>query len=128
MIFALVGVIVIWLFSPELPMKRVFVALLLSTIYMYLFSNIKVLSTNRLFNICGKYCLPIYLVHCYLTAGTRIALKVAHNNNIWLYVASGMVLGVIVPIVVYRICEKYSCLEFVFHPVNFLQRVRFMNC
>lgn len=30
-------------------------------------------------------------------------------------------------VVVYRICEKYACLEFVFHPIKFLQYRGILN-
>lgn len=44
-----------------------------------------------------------------------------------IYIVAGMSLGVIIPIVVYKICMRFKSLEFIFKPVKGLQKIRFMR-
>ncbi len=54
-------------------------------------------------------------------------LQHLHIENIWIYIVAGMSLGVIIPIVVYKICMRFKSLEFIFKPVKGLQKIRFMR-
>ena len=101
-------------------MKSIVNAFLLSMIVLTAFCSFDCVKSIWLFNICGRYCLPIYLLHSYLTAGTRVVLKVLHINNIYLYLVFGIVLGVIIPIMVYKACNSYKCLNWVFKPTLLL--------
>ena len=103
-------------------MERIVNAFLLSMIVLTAFCSFDFLKSVWLFNLCGKYCLPIYLLHSYLTAGTRVVLKVLHINNIYLYLVFGIVLGVIIPIILYKFCNLYKCLRWVFKPVLLLDK------
>lgn len=95
-------------------------AFVLSITSIIFFNNLKILFSNKVFLLCGKYCLPIYLLHCYMTAGTRIIYKYLGISNISIYIASGMILGVLVPVFFYKFCEKYSSLNILFKPIKFL--------
>ena len=114
------------LYSGDLTNKfyDVFIALALSLIVLECFWNFQSFSKVWLFNLCGKYCLPIYLIHCYLTAGTRIILHYFHVNNSAIYISSGMILGIFVPILVYKICLQKEFLFFIFKPIQELKNIR----
>lgn len=108
--------IVVVLLGSVSGLGKILRALLLSLIVLSVFCSFSSIKSIRLFNLCGKYCLPIYLLHSYLTAGTRVVLKAIQCDNILLYLSSGMVLGVVLPITVYKICSFNKCLEWVFRP------------
>lgn len=114
------------LYSGDLTNKfyDVFIALALSLIVLECFWNFHSFSKVWLFNLCGKYCLPIYLIHCYLTAGTRIILHYFHVNNSAIYISIGMILGIFVPILVYKICLQKEFLFFIFKPIQELKNIR----
>lgn len=108
--------IVIVSFGSLCGLEKIFRALLLSLVVLSAFCSFISIKSISLFTLCGKYCLPIYLLHSYLTAGTRVLLKAIHCNNILLYLSSGIVLGIIIPILTYKICNYHKCLGWVFRP------------
>ena len=110
-------------FYINIRISKAIIAMTLSLAVVISFIKCKALSDNKLFLLCGKYCLPIYLVHCYFTAGTRVVLKALCIKSVSPYLVSGMVLGVFAPIVIYEVCSRIHFLEFVFKPANVLQRI-----
>lgn len=127
LLFILIGYLLLVNLNLNNYVYRPLIAFLLSIFVIICFANYSVLNTNKLFVVCEKYCLPIYLVHAYLTAGTRVIFQHLHIENIWIYIVAGMSLGVIIPIVVYKICMRFKSLEFIFKPVKGLQKIRFMR-
>lgn len=97
-------------------LEKIVDAVLISLIILSAFCSFESLKSVWLFNICGKYCLPIYLLHSYMTAGTRVILKAVHINSIWIYLSSGIVLGIIIPIIFYKLCDTHKRLQWIFKP------------
>lgn len=103
-------------------LEKLFFATCLSFIIISSFCTFDILRNIWLFNLCGKYCLPIYLIHSYMTAGTRVILKMLHCESLWLYFCSGIVLGVLVPILFYNFCASFECLKWIFKPAVLLKK------
>lgn len=89
---------------------------ILSVLSILAFANFKLLKTNKILIICGKYSLPIYLIHCYFTAGTRIILNKLNVDILLIYLILGITLSIAVPIVLYKFCCKYESLSWIFKP------------
>ena len=67
----------------------------------------------------GKLSMPIYLAHIICASGTRIALKMAGVESVAIYLAAGMIAGIVLPIIAYNLCKKYGFLFiFEYSPVN----------
>lgn len=89
---------------------------ILSVLSILAFTNFKLLKTNKILIICGKYSLPIYLIHCYFTAGTRIILNKLNVDILLIYLILGITLSIAVPIVLYKFCYKSESLSWIFKP------------
>ena len=101
---------------------RIFVvANLVSAICFYLISKTEV---NCLLRVMGENTLQIYVIHCFVTAGLRLVFKVAGINSLFLYMIVGTILGVLIPVVIAKICTRIYCLNFVFQPTKTIQRLR----
>ena len=71
---------------------------------------------KRFLLLINKYSFPIYLLHTIFTAGIRLILSAFGIKVFIIHVACGMTLGVIIPIIVEKITEKFSLLNFFFYP------------
>ena len=67
-----------------------------SLVLFYLVAHMK---PNKLFILFGTYTLQIYVMHCFFTAGLRVAFKHLAISNIYLYFVLGIILGILVPII-----------------------------
>ena len=77
---------------------------------------LSVISKIKWLSIVGKYSLHIYLIHVIAASGGRILLqKVGYIESYWIHVTSGMLLGVLVPILMAVILERLGWQVF-FHP------------
>lgn len=110
--------VLIYCFSTQQGVSRILVATSLSFLCLVFFCTIGNFRDVKLFKLCGKYCLAIYLIHTYLTAGTRVFLKHFQCNSVFIYLAIGMISGIFVPILVYKICKKNKYLGQLFNPIK----------
>ena len=95
-------------------------ALILTGLMMLAFASFRFLNQSNFCNYLGVYCLPIYLLHVYFTAGTRVVLRHLENNDFYVYILTGIVLGIVIPILIYKICSKYTFLNVFFKPIKFM--------
>jgi peptidoglycan/LPS O-acetylase OafA/YrhL len=55
----------------------------------------------------GAYSYTIYLFHVFFTAASRIALTRAGMHNVWVLFVSGLLAGLLLPIVTDRILARW---------------------
>ena len=120
--FLIIMYLAIAIWGRLFGMEKIVNALLMSLIVISTFCSFDSLKSVRLFNLCGRYCLPIYLLHSYMTAGTRVVLRAFQIKSIWIYIISGIVLGIIIPIISYRLCNTCKSLEWIFKPRVLLRK------
>lgn len=89
-------------------------------ISIYFFINYKHLSNNILKTL-GFYSLHIYVIHCFFTAGIRILMQKLDFLNIFVYFTTSIILGILVPIFIGKLCNKNALLNFPFAPLNALK-------
>lgn len=78
---------------------------------------IKNINTNKSKHILilGRYSMPIFLTHILFTAGLRIMLlSLLDVNSVVLHITLGTILGLVLPIGLYRFLKKYKCNETLF--------------
>ena len=117
--------LVIYLFIYTYSSEFLFIfieANILSIIIILSFRHYKKLKENELLKLLGKYTLPIYLIHCYFTAGTRIILNKLNVDNLLIYLISGITLSIVVPIGFYKFCTNYEFLSCIFKPSKILNK------
>lgn len=104
---------------------RIFaVANLASLICFYVLPRVRV---NNILKLMGENTLQIYVVHCFITAGLRLAFKATGINNLLLYMIAGTFLGVLIPILIARVCSKLYYFNFVFQPTRTIKQIKFTN-
>ncbi len=99
--------------------KNFIVANVASLLAFYTFSQVK---PNRVLLTMGFYTLQIYVMHCFFTGGLRVVMGKLHMGNVYLYFLGGTVLGILIPILFAKICERNDILSVLFHPGGFLKR------
>lgn len=67
--------------------------------------------------------LQIYLVHCFITAGTRFGLRYLNIVNLPLYFILGTLLGLLIPIGLAKWCNGKGLLNFPFAPIKEIKKI-----
>ena len=93
----------------------------LSVMFFVIFERVEVLSKIWIFNICGKYCLEIYVIHCFFTAGLRILLPKIGLTNVALSVIVNLVISTAVPVIFAYMCKKLNIHGLFFKPYSFIK-------
>ena len=92
-----------------------------SIIFSFCFAFKRIcLLNNRFLILCGQASLYIYLLHCYLTAGSRIFLSKMKCDNFYIYIVVGTFFGVAIPLLLYVNRNKCSILKYLFDPIKTL--------
>lgn len=105
------------------PVVNTFIALGFSLFFWKAFSSVKWLD-NKALEICGRYCLEIYVTHCFLTAGFRSVFTALGMTNFWLSLVLNTVLSTILPILFAIALERIGLHDLLFRPVHYLRRLR----
>lgn len=93
----------------------------LSVMFFAAFEHIEVLSKVWIFNICGKYCLEIYVIHCIFTAAVRIVMDKVGIVNIPICLVANLLISTAAPIIISIICRKLNIHELFFKPYSFIK-------
>ena len=90
-----------------------------------LFKNIsKYIEKNNLFYLLSKYTFPIYLMHTFFSAGIRIVLLKLNIDNFYIQFILGFGFGIVGPIIVAKILEKFKYGNIVLYPLKTIKQVR----
>ena len=89
-------------------------------VYLYSFYRWKRLSGLGLFQLCGKYCLELYLLHTFFTAGLRTLLPALGITTPWLSVWLNFLLSTGVSLALAVLAGKTWVMDIVFRPARFL--------
>ena len=107
----------------RLPFVNTIVALGLSIFFWKAFSAIKWLD-NKAFALCGRYCLEIYVTHCFLTAGFRNVFIALGVTNFWLCLLLNTALSTALPILFAMGLERMGGHDILFRPAHWVKRLR----
>lgn len=76
---------------------------------------------DRFFQLCGQKSLEIYLLHMYLVGGLRAVFHKVGIENLWLLIAIGTVIAVLVPLGVALLADRWKWIHDIFHPADWLR-------
>ncbi len=102
------------------PYLNTLVALGFCLFFWKLFSSVKALNVSLL-NLCGRYCLEIYVTHCFLTAGFRSILPALGLTNFWLNVVLNTVLSTALPLLFAIVLQRIGLHDILFRPAYFIK-------
>ena len=122
MFFAAITLLVlIWLtdagnISYSVPGDKPIIAIGFSAILWYHFENVLFLGDCRMFQICGKYAMEIYVLHCVFTAGNRVLLPRLGITNIYLNIICNVLISTAVPILSAVASKRLGIYNLIFKP------------
>ncbi|MDD7724088.1 MAG: acyltransferase [Bacteroidales bacterium] len=97
-----------------------FVAIAICLFLWKLFSSVRVLNTS-VFNLCGRYCLEIYVIHTFLATGFRSILPALGLTNFWLNVVLNTVLSTALPLLFAIVLQRIGLHDILFRPAYFIK-------
>lgn len=102
--------------------NELFIGILLAATgsYFILFIT-RNLKKNKTVCYLGKMSFQIYLLHIIFGSGIRVVLIKMHINNIVIHYIVGITLGIIAPILIYKVASKVKILDFLFFPYKNLK-------
>lgn len=103
-----------------IPGANMVIAMGISLVLMWAFAKWKVLGNHPLFRLCGEYCLEIYVLHCFLTAGNRVFLPMLGIHGLWPSLVANTVISTALPIGFAWVTKKIGIHELLFRPWSFL--------
>ncbi|MDD3416393.1 MAG: hypothetical protein PHY47_20720 [Lachnospiraceae bacterium] len=105
----------------KIPIVNIFIAIGISLFLMYIFEFDSFITNNGLFQLCGKYCLEIYVIHCFLTSGNRVVLPKMGIHNAYMNVIINFAISISVPIAFSWCCQKLKIHDLFFKPYSFMK-------
>ena len=93
-------------------------------VYLYCFYRFPRLSGLRLFQVCGKYCLELYLLHTFFTAGLRTLLPMLGITTPWLSVWLNFLFSAGVSLILAALAGKTWVMDIVFRPARFFSHIK----
>lgn len=103
---------------------KFFIAVCTCYVNVVLFLRVKWLREFRVFRVCGKYCLELYLLHTFFTAGLRSLLPLWGITTPWLSVWVNFLISTVLCLLLAWLSGKCWVLDVVFRPVRFFTTVR----
>lgn len=83
----------------------------------------KYLDHLSLLSILGEKSLEIYILHIYVTSGSRPILNILHMDNYWYNVIILTFLGIVLPIAISYILKKLKLWDIFFKPVQYFAQI-----
>ena len=106
------------------PLGNFWYLYVLLVLYLYCFYRFPRLSGLRLFQVCGKYCLELYLLHTFFTAGLRTLLPMLGITTPWLSVWLNFLFSAGVSLILAALAGKTWVMDIVFRPARFFSRIK----
>ena len=91
--------------------------------FLAVFRHWRPLAELKLFQVCGKHCLEIYLLHTFFTAGFRALLPLAGIRTPWLSVWVNFLLSTLVCLGIAFLAARARWTDVLFRPARFLRRL-----
>ncbi|MEI8388336.1 MAG: acyltransferase [bacterium] len=99
----------------KLKLVQIPIALIGILFVLSISSHLEKLKSFNFFKYLGMLSVVIYVAHILITASTRIFLmKFLHISNLYIHIAVGTTVGVILPVVFYALIKKFQMVHVLF--------------
>lgn len=85
------------------------------------FENIIMLGRNKFFELCGRYSLEIYVIHCFITAGNRVILPKLGITYFALAFIINLIMAIFIPILISLVLKKLKLYKILYKPASYLK-------
>lgn len=106
---------------------RIAIAAATSYVYVTLFFRYRRLAEFPLFQLCGRHCLELYLLHTFFTAGLRSLLPLLGITGPWVSVWVNFAVSTGVCLGLAWLADRCRWTDLIFRPARFLQRLKRQN-
>lgn len=106
--------------AKNYPSKFI-IAFICSITTIFLFEYISVLGNNKLLKLFGRYSLEIYVIHCFITAGSRVILPIFGITQFAASVIVNYAMAVFIPILTSIILKKINLYKVVYKPASYIK-------
>ena len=96
-------------------------ALTISYLFIFVVASIK-WKESGFMPFCGEYCLQIYLIHSYFTAGNRTLLPMLGITQPYVALAVNTISSFVISLGLGVVCNRISWTMVLFRPVAFIQK------
>lgn len=103
---------------------KLMIALCTCWIYLCSFYHIPQLGSCRLFQVCGKYCLELYLLHTFFTGGLRSLLPLLGITSPWCSVWLNFLVSTAVSLGLAVLARRTWIMDAVFRPSRFISEIK----
>ena len=103
---------------------KLMIALCTCWIYLYSFHRWPKLSGCRLFQVCGTYCLELYLLHTFFTGGLRSLLPMLGITGPWCSVGLNFLASTAASLGLAVLARRYWVMDAVFRPSRFVSELK----
>lgn len=104
----------------EIVPINTFVALFLCITIMFYFQNKNKFRLNNILQLCGQYCLEIYLTHCIFTAANRTILFRIGITNMYISVILNFTITLTIILSIVWLLKKIHLHQLIFQPVKYI--------
>lgn len=111
-------------FICQIPIVNLVVAVGVCLIVWNIFEKHIYMESNNtlIFGKIGKYCLEIYLLHCFFTAGYRVLFNKCGISNLYISMIFNLVLSIGISVLIAKLCKKMGIYEVIFKPFSCISR------
>ena len=100
----------------HIPILNAILALLLGVSILWMFENISYLNKSKLLQLMGAHSLEIYLIHVFITAGSRFFIFGLPPEGAIIYLIIILVITIIIPVGIGHISKKIGVYDYLFCP------------
>ena len=116
---SIVLIVIFWNRNEELyhiPIINAVLAILLSLSIFWVFENSSILSRSRLLKLMGKHSLEIFLIHVFITAGSRFLIAKLPSEGAIVYLIIILTMTIFLPIIIGNLSKKVGVYNYLFCP------------
>lgn len=111
----------------SLPIIGTITAGIITIFTVNLFEKVKAFSNAKIFALCGKYSLEIYLTHCFITAANRLILIKLGITIFWINIIVNFIMATFIPVLCAYILKKIKLHEYIFRPFTAIEKRKERN-
>lgn len=125
LLISIVTIITFWNDEREIyhiPFVNAVVALSAGIALLWSFEHIRLLRNNNIIQIIGKFSLEIFVLHVFITAGSRFIINKLPPSGAMIYFIIVCITTFLVPIGISKLTKRLGIYQYLFNPYNAINK------